>query len=91
MDPHIQSYKKLGGVLGVLLVLTAVTVGVSRLDLGSFSLWVAMVIAGMKSALVLLFFMHLKYESWLIRGSFLMTIGVLALFIGFMFWDVAFR
>ncbi|MBI9089347.1 MAG: cytochrome C oxidase subunit IV family protein [Desulfobacterium sp.] len=91
MDPHIQSYKKLGGVLGVLLVLTAVTVGVSRLDLGSLSLGVAMVIAGTKSALVLLFFMHLKYESWLIRGSFLMTIGVLALFIGFMFWDVGFR
>ena len=91
MDPHIQSYKKLGGVLGVLLVLTAITVGVSRLDLGSLSLWTAMGIAGMKSALVLLFFMHLKYESWLIKGSFLLTIGVLALFIGFMFWDVAFR
>lgn len=88
---HIQSYGRLLGVLAILLFLTLFTILVSRIDLGGANIWVAIIVASVKSSFVLLFFMHLKYESMLIKASFLSTIGFLAILIGFMFWDVAFR
>lgn len=90
-DAHIQSYGRLFTVLIILLLLTTFTVLISRLDLGALNIWVALVVASVKSSFVLLFFMHLKYESILIKSSFLATVGFLAILIGFMFWDVAFR
>ena len=88
---QIQSYKQLLAVLAALLALTGVTVAVSRIDLGGVNLWIAILIASIKSTLVLLFFMHLRYEGRLIRITFLSTICILALLVGFLFWDVAFR
>ncbi|MBF0111786.1 MAG: cytochrome C oxidase subunit IV family protein [Desulfamplus sp.] len=90
-NTHIQSYGRLFGVLVILLFLTAITIFVSRMDFGSANIWVAVIVASIKSSFVLLFFMHLKYESILIKASFLSTVGFLAILIGFMFWDVAFR
>jgi len=90
-DTHIQSYGKLLGVLAILLVLTAFTIAISRIDMGGANIWVALIVASVKSSFVLLFFMHLKYESILIKASFLSTVGFLSILIGFMFWDVAFR
>ena len=75
-----------------LLMLTGMTVSVAGMGLGQLSVLVALVIAGIKSTLVLLYFMHLKYE----RGFLFMlimpgTILLLVLFIGFVFTDIAFR
>ena len=78
-------------VLMVLLVLTGVTVAASRLDLGGLNIWIAIVIASIKSTFVLLFFMHLKYEGRFIRTTFIVTICTLAILVGFIFWDVSFR
>lgn len=86
-----MSYTKLGAVLFALLILTGVTVGVSYVDMGIFNVPVALGIACLKVSLVLLFFMHLKYESKAITISFLCTICFLAIMISFTFWDVAFR
>ncbi len=88
---HIQSYGQLFKILLILLFLTVVTVLVSRLDLGVLNIWVALFIVATKATFVLLYFMHLKYESILIKSSFLATISFLAILIGFMFWDIAFR
>ncbi|MBF0234040.1 MAG: cytochrome C oxidase subunit IV family protein [Desulfamplus sp.] len=88
---HIQSYGKLFGVLAILLAMTAFTIFIARIDMGGANIWVAIIVASVKSSFVLLFFMHLKYESMLVKASFLSTIGFLAILIGFMFWDVAFR
>jgi cytochrome c oxidase subunit 4 len=90
-DQHPQPYRHLLGVLLGLLVLTAVTVAVSRVDLGALNVWMAILIAAMKSSLVLLFFMHLKYEGRFIRSTFLVTIFTLAVLIAFLFWDVSYR
>ncbi len=90
-QPHIISYGKLLVVLFLLLVLTTFTVLVSRIDLGALNTWVAMLIAGSKASLVVLFFMHLKYEGKLVKYSFLATLMALAIIISFIFWDVAFR
>ncbi|WP_136806131.1 cytochrome C oxidase subunit IV family protein [Desulfosediminicola flagellatus] len=88
---HILSYKTLALVLGSLLVLTLVTVGVSYLDLGIFNVPVALTIASTKATIVLLFFMHLKYEGKVITYSFISSVIFLAIMITFTFWDVAFR
>ena len=88
---HILSYAKLFGVLCILLSLTAVTIGVSRIDLGVLNIWIAILIASCKVSFVLLFFMHLRYESRLLQSTFIGTIGTLAILIGFVFWDISFR
>ena len=48
-------------VWAVLMCLTATTAAVSYLDLGQFSIAVALIIATVKGSLVVLFFMHAKY------------------------------
>ncbi len=88
---HILSYTTLALVLGLLLVLTGVTVGVSYIDLGFFNVPVALAIACTKVTFVLLFFMHLRYEGSIINFSFIGTISFLLIMIGFIFFDVAFR
>ena len=88
---HIVGYGRLVVVLALLLTLTGVTVAVSYIDLGFLNVPVALTIATLKAALVLLFFMHLRYEGPIIRYSFITTVMFLAIMIGFTFWDVAFR
>ena len=88
---HILSYSTLALILGLLLVLTGVTVSVSYVDLGFFNVPVALGIACTKVTFVLLYFMHLKYEGPIINLSFIGTTTFLLIMIGFTFWDVAFR
>ncbi|MGB5685693.1 MAG: cytochrome C oxidase subunit IV family protein [Candidatus Electrothrix sp.] len=90
-NQHIISYKILGSVLAALLVLTGVTVAVSSVDLGVFNVPVALLIASTKATLVLLFFMHMKYESRVIIVSFISAVVFLGILISLMFFDVAFR
>ena len=88
---HILSYPKLVAVLCVLFGLTAVTIAVSRINLGIFNIWIAILIASIKASFVLLFFMHLKYESRFLKLTFIGTVACLAILIGFIFWDISFR
>ena len=82
---------RLLGVLGILLALTALTVSASKIDLGVLNIWIALGIASVKASLVLLFFMHLKYENRFIKLALLGTVGCIALIISLLFWDIAFR
>lgn len=90
-EPHLTPYTTLAMVLVALLLLTGLTIGVSYINLGEYNVVIALAIASCKVSLVLLFFMHLKHEEKAIIISFLTTIVVLAILIGFTFWDVAFR
>lgn len=74
-----------------LLLLTWLTVTVARMHIGTWSVLSALVIATVKASLVLLFFMHLKYEKRIFTFMFLATVATLAVFIGFTFFDIAFR
>jgi len=74
-----------------LLVLTGITVGMSYVDLGRLNVWVSLIIASIKGSIVLLFFMHMKYEGKVLVFSFLGTLFFLGIMISFTFWDVAFR
>jgi cytochrome c oxidase subunit IV len=60
--PHVLPRSVLLGTAAALLGLTALTVAISRVNLGAASVAVALGIAALKASLVALFFMHLKYE-----------------------------
>jgi cytochrome c oxidase subunit IV len=62
--PPISLYYK---VFGALIFLTAVTVVVAFQDFGVFNNVIALTIAGIKTTLVVLFFMHVKYERKLTK------------------------
>lgn len=59
---HVVPLKVLAAVWGGLLVLTVVTVAAIKVDLGGFNLWIAMAIATVKASLVVLYFMHMRYD-----------------------------
>jgi cytochrome c oxidase subunit 4 len=60
---HISSFGFYLAIFGALICLTLLTVAVSNVHLGKLNLIVAVIIASMKASLVLLFFMHLRYDS----------------------------
>ena len=67
MSGHISPTSTYYGIFGALMVLTAVTVAVAFVNLGSFNFPVAIGIAITKATLVILFFMHAKYSSTLTK------------------------
>jgi cytochrome c oxidase subunit 4 len=90
-QPHIIHYGKLTGVWLALLALTALTVAVTRVELGGFKIIAALTIACTKAALVIAVFMHMQYEGRLLRWLLFLTLTTLAIFIGFTFFDVLYR
>jgi cytochrome c oxidase subunit IV len=50
-------------ILGLLLVLTVITVAAAQVDFGAMNTVIAMLIASVKAFFVLAFFMHLKYDN----------------------------
>lgn len=85
------SYRFLTAVWVGLMALTAVTVGVARVDLGYLNIIVALGVASCKALLVIFFFMHLKYENLLIKGMVLTAFVILAIAIGLTFVDIGYR
>ena len=84
----LQTYFK---VFGALMFLTVLTVLAAKIDLGSFNIVLAMLIAIAKSTLVLLFFMHLYYDNKTNLLFFLGSVLFLIIFIAFTYFDVAYR
>lgn len=64
---HIAPKSQLYAVFAALMVLTVVTVLVSRVDLGYMNLPVAMAVAIGKALLVILIFMEVKYSPKLVQ------------------------
>ncbi len=90
-NTHISSYQSHVKVLLSLLVLTMVTVLLTWFDFGILTIAVTLLVASVKATIVLTWFMHLKFESAIIRG---MVIGVFALFtlvLTITFIDYSFR
>ncbi len=74
-----------------LLVLTAVTWGVSYINLGMGNVAVALFIASVKAGLVALYFMHLRYENRLVWTFALVPLFFLSLIIFGTLADTMFR
>ena len=93
MNEHhnIVSYSKLTAIWLVLLLLTTLTVAITRVDLGGYKVLGALIIACVKSGLVIAVFMHMKYEGRLLRWLLFLALVTLAIFIGLTFFDVLYR
>lgn len=78
-------------VLAILLVLTVVTVAVARVDLGILNFPVAMLIATVKAAFVVMFFMGMKAEDGENRVIFFGSFVFVAIFIVLTATDLFFR
>ena len=90
-EQHIIGYGKLTTVWLTLLILTGLSVLITRIELGGYKVLGALTIACFKSGLVIAFFMHMKYEGRLLRWLLFLTLTTLATYIGFTFFDVLYR
>jgi cytochrome c oxidase subunit 4 len=63
---HHVSVRSYVVVWAILLLLLAVTVGAAYVRLGVLNVPVALAIATTKAVLVMLYFMHIRYNRWLI-------------------------
>jgi cytochrome c oxidase subunit 4 len=84
---HVVPLLILAAVFWALLVLTALTVAVSQFDMGPINLYVALAIAGLKATLVVLYFMHLRYDQPFYLVVFLGCLGFVVLFISLVLTD----
>ena len=66
-EHHIVTPLQYSMVFGTLLVFTGITVGAAYVELGVLNPVVALAIACTKAVIVILFFMHVKYQSKLIK------------------------
>jgi cytochrome c oxidase subunit 4 len=88
---HITPYSTYLIVWISLLAFTSITVSVAGINLGNYTLVVAMFIAAIKSALVINIFMHIKFEEKIFK-VFLALSGMTLLVIFILtFTDFSFR
>ena len=64
---HVVPTTTYYAIFATLMVLTGVTVGVAYLDLGRLNAVVALAIACFKALIVVLYFMHVKYSTRLVK------------------------
>ena len=62
-NTHIIPYRSLLYVLAGLITLTLISVTLTQISLGTFTVIIALLIAAIKSSFVLRIFMHLKFEN----------------------------
>jgi cytochrome c oxidase subunit 4 len=87
MSQHIVPVRSYVLVFLTLMGLTALTVGVAFINLGSMNTLIALVIAAAKMLLVMLIFMHVKYSARLTKLAILAAFFWLALLLTFTMSD----
>ncbi len=88
--PHIVPRSILLQVFGGLIALTILTVAVAYVPLGPLNIPVAIAIAGAKASLVVLFFMHLKYDNPVNALTFSIGLIFVVVFLAITLQDMAF-
>jgi cytochrome c oxidase subunit 4 len=90
--PRVMSYRTYFWVWAGLIILTGITVSLAGMQLGQWAIVLPLLIAGIKSGLILSYFMHLRSEKLLIFKVIIpLVIAVFLVFILLTFSDVAFR
>src|SRR5260221_14657176 len=74
-----------------LVACTAITVTVAGLNLGAITLTTALVIAGVKSFLVITYFMHVKNDSAMIKLFIAVCLLIFVIIMILTFSDLSFR
>lgn len=88
---HVVPVKTFTNVLIALLFLTVITVAAAQVDLGKWNIAGALAIATVKASLVILIFMHGKYENKILWTYILIPFVLLIIMIGGIFTDDPFR
>lgn len=94
---HVVENKIFLRILAALLCLTVVTVlvspsvGFKAFDFGSFNIVIALFIASIKATLVILWFMHLKYENKVTIMYVIFPVSLLFCMLAGIFIDNPFR
>jgi cytochrome c oxidase subunit 4 len=84
---HISPWQTLVWVFLALMGLTILTVMATWVDLGSLNIFIALGIAVIKGTLVVLYFMHLKYDRPFNGYVFAFAFAFVAVFLGFVIID----
>ena len=80
MSVHVVPTRVYYLVFAILMICTALTVGIAFIDLGPFNVVAALTIAVFKATLVVLFFMHVKYSTrltWVVVAGSVFWLGIL--------------
>ena len=80
MSEHIVPTRVYYTIFAILMVCTAITVGVAFVDLGPLNTIAALGIAVFKAVLVVLFFMHVKYSTrltWAVVVGSVFWLGIM--------------
>jgi cytochrome c oxidase subunit 4 len=88
---HIISYRTFLYVLAGLIVLTIISVVVTQIHLGTLTVAVALLIAAIKSSLVLLIFMHLRFDNRMFLVGVLAVLLLIAVVIIITLLDYLYR
>ncbi len=84
---HISPWQTLVKVWVALMALTILTVMATWVQLGTLNIWIAMIIAVIKATLVVMYFMHLKYDKSFNTYVFTFSLAFVAFFLGMVMLD----
>ncbi|HKJ40827.1 MAG TPA: cytochrome C oxidase subunit IV family protein [Sunxiuqinia sp.] len=90
-EKHIISYRTYFVILLLLILFTSLSVLVTQIELGSYSVAGALIFSTLKSALVLTFFMHLKFDKPYIKIMVGFVVVVFLALILITFLDYSYR
>jgi len=88
---HIIPYRSFLLVLATLITLTLISVSVTQIYLGPLTVFIALLIAAVKSSFVLRIFMHLKFESRMLVFMVIAVILVICVVIFITLLDYLYR
>jgi len=90
-EHHLIPYRLYVVVWLGLVGLTGITVGANYADLQHVAIIAALLIATVKAGLVLLYFMHIRFERPLFTVMIMVVLVTYGIFIGLTFTDYPFR
>lgn len=88
---RIIPYRTFVKVWLLLLALTAILVASSMLFHQLVSVWAMLILTPIKAGLIFFYFMHLKYEKPYLRALVFLTLGLLTMVIGILYFDISYR
>jgi len=88
---HIVPYKVYFYILAALIAFTFMSIGITSINLGEYSVLGAMIFAILKSFLVLAWFMHLKFDQPFLRFMVIFVFMVFLAVIFITFLDYYYR
>jgi cytochrome c oxidase subunit 4 len=74
-----------------LVTFTGLTIAIAGINLQEFTVPAALAIASLKTMLVILYFMHIKYESFFFKVMIAVCLITFTIFIVLTFFDILFR